>query len=98
MIFIICWLVIILVFSIVVGEIIYRKSKNNIINNGNVSIHEDAESCSDISLKNLSIEELDFVSSVDLAARGSWRLAQNNVMSYETFKALRDEEYAKRLK
>lgn len=53
----------------------------------------------DTDMDKLSMEHTDdeFASSQVLAMRGSWRLAQNKVMSSQSFSTLRKEEYAKML-
>ena len=80
------------------GEIIYKASQKKAAKGKNIPFSDNSASYTDISFKNLSIENIEFVSSISLSTRGSWRLAQNKVMGYESFNFMKDEEYSKNCK
>lgn len=97
---ILIWLLIILVLTIIIGEARYRKLSKNLgtglqtINSMNWKESVDVDLCK----MNMEYIKDDFVNSTALAMRGSWRLAQENVMGEKTFVELRNDEYSKRLK
>lgn len=96
MIFIAIWIITLITLTLLLGEFLYRSSQES-IKKKCIHMSNDSVSYTDISLKNLSIESPEFAPSTSLSTRGSWRIAQNKVMSYESFVAIRDEEYSKKL-
>ena len=93
------WLAVIICSVIVIGEIKYCCFDKKEIERGNKSFSRDWTEDVDADMDELSMEHIDndFVSSRTLAMRGSWRLAQNQVMGVKTFNQLRQEEFSKKL-
>ena len=93
------WLVTIVCLAVCIGEIRYRYLKNCKKNQKKTIFDKEWEESIDIDVPNLSMEQSngEFVSSVSLSRRGSWRVAQNQVMGLETFEKLRSIEYSKML-
>lgn len=93
------WMIITTCIVIIVGEIKYRcfDKKEVIIENTKVS--KDWRDNMDTDMSKLSMEYAngEFISSQSLAMRGSWRLAQNQVIGIQTFDVMREEEYGKML-
>ena len=93
---IIAWIVGTVAVSFLIGEIIRRNApatlktkSNNVLNNiGETDFYD-----SELSMSNL--ECIDFINTVSLQRRGSWRIAQNRIMSYDEFVDIRDKEYSK---
>ena len=93
------WILMVIFLVIVFGEIKYHyfdKSKNL---KENKIVCRDWEDHVDTDMDKLSMEQTDdeFVSTHALAMRGSWRLAQNQVMGRKSFHMLRSQEYNKML-
>lgn len=93
------WVLIVTCIVIIMGEIKYRCFDRKEVLRGNKVVSKDWKDNVDTDMDKLSMEHTndEFVSSQVLAMRGSWRLAQNQVMSTQAFSVLRTEEYAKRL-
>lgn len=96
---IVVWLVVIICSVVIIGEIKYRYFDIKEIERGDKSFERKWTESVDIGMDELSMEHIDedFVPSQALAMRGSWRLAQNQVMGAKTFSQLRQEEYSKKL-
>lgn len=93
------WVVTIICIIIVLGEIKYRYfDKKNVIRESK-AISKDWTDNIDTDMDKLSMEHTngEFVASQTLAMRGSWRLAQNQVMGKQTFHMLLADEYSKKL-
>ena len=93
------WLIAIICSIIIIGEIKYHYFDKKEIERGDKSFSRKWTESVDIDMDELSMEHIydDFVSSQALAMRGSWRLAQNQVMGVKTFSQLKQEEYSKKL-
>lgn len=93
------WLVTIICFVIIIGEIKYRYFDKKETARSEKAFSRQWMESVDIDMDQLSMEYVEngFVSSQALAMRGSWRLAQNQVMGAKTFNQLRQEEYSKKL-
>ena len=93
------WIAVIVCIIIIFGEIKYRCfDKKDVLRESNI-VSRDWKDNVDADMDKLTMEDTndEFVSSQTLAMRGSWRLAQNQVMGKQTFSSLRTEEYAKML-
>ena len=93
------WLVVIICSIVIIGEIKYRYFDKKEIERSDKSFSRKWTESVDVDMDELSMEHIDndFVPSQVLAMRGSWRLAQNQVMGVKTFNQLRQEEYSKKL-
>lgn len=93
------WLVVIICFIVIIGEIKYRYFDKKEIERSDRSFRRKWTESVDIDMDELSAEHIDndFVPSQVLAMRGSWRLAQNQVMGVKTFSQLRQDEYSRKL-
>lgn len=93
------WLLTIICLAVCIGELRYRYLKNCKKNQKKNIFNKEWEESIDIEVPKLSMEQANsgFVSSVSLSRRGSWRIAQNQVMGLETFEKLRAIEYSKML-
>ncbi len=93
------WIVIMISAVIVAGEIKYRFFDKKEVVLEHKKISKDWEDNIDTDLDGLSMEYAngEFVSSQSLAMRGSWRLAQDQVMGNQTFDKMRTEEYGRML-
>ena len=93
------WLATIICSAIIIGEIKYRYFDKKEMEKEIKSFRKEWTESVDIDMDGLSMEQTDgdFVSSRVLAMRGSWRLAQNQVMGIKTFIRLRQEEYTRKL-
>lgn len=93
------WLAAIVCSIVVIGEIKYRYFDKKEIKRGDKSFSRKWTESVDVDMDELSMEHIDndFVPSQALAMRGSWRLAQNQVMGVKTFNQLSREEYGKKL-
>ena len=93
------WVTMIICIVVVLGEIKYRCFEKKRLLKDNTAVSKDWKDNVDTDMDKLSMEYTDdeFVSSQALAMRGSWRLAQNQVMGGKAFSVLRAEEYAKML-
>ena len=92
------WLIGILFMAVLIGEYRFRQLKAS--KNTNKSFHNEKWTDSiDKDMGSLDIEgfEKEFVPITKLAMRGSWRLAQDLVMSAADFRELRECEYSKKL-
>lgn len=93
------WVTICICVVLILGEVKYRCSDQREKVKESKMTSKDWKDNMDADLDRLFIERPnnEFVSSQALAMRGSWRLAQNQVMERETFSVLREEEYTKKL-
>lgn len=93
------WILTITFIVIVLGEAKYRFFDKKEVTIGNKEVSKDWKENMDTDLDELSMEHAngEFVPSRSLAMRGSWRLAQNQVMEIRTFDTIRAEEYSKML-
>lgn len=93
------WAILMLVMIIICGELRYRflDRKETLIKNKYMSRTWRENVNIDINRLSMEQTEDDFVSSRVLAMRGSWRLAQNQVMGLKSFNDLKREEYKKKL-
>lgn len=93
------WILAITCLVIVLGEIKYRYFDKREVIIENKEVSKDWKDNIDTDIDELFMEHAngDFVSSRSLAMRGSWRLAQNQVIGIQTFEAMRAEEYGKML-
>lgn len=93
------WVLIVTCMVIIMGEIKYRCFDKKEVSRENKVVSKDWKDNVDTDMDKLSMEQTndEFVSSQILAMRGSWRLAQNQVMGKSTFSVLRTEEYEKML-
>ncbi len=93
------WGLIVVCIIIIMGEIKYRCFDRKEVLRENKIVSKDWKDNVDSDMDKLSIEHTndEFVSSQVLAMRGSWRLAQNQVMGTQAFSLLRTEEYVKML-
>lgn len=92
------WLASVLISIICIGEIRYRKSQS--VERSRVEYLDNLiDSDEEREFGTLKIERAtnNFVSTQSLSRRGSWRVAQNNVLGSYTFEAMRDQEYSKKL-
>lgn len=96
---IILWVISMITLIIIMGEVRYRRSYIEQTSHKNVTISNSWKDDIDNNIEQLNIERLDsdFVSRNTLAMRGSWRLAQNQVIDNKTLSALLEEEYSQRL-
>lgn len=95
--FIVVWLIGVFVVAFLITEVYYRyiqRCKQQQRERIDAKI---ADKLIEHDIGNLKIESIDFVAKGALQMRGSWRLAQGNILTYITFKRLRDEEYKKML-
>lgn len=84
------WFLCVIVLSVVLGEIEYRKScKMKSSSHANKDIEKD--SC------DYKFENIDLYPKFSLQARGSWRLAQDRVFGQESFEEIKNKEYSKKL-
>lgn len=93
------WIIVIIGFVILGGELRYRYFlKHKQLNMNNI-LKNDWEENIDVDIERISTEHLkgDYVSSKVLAMRGSWRLAQERVLELSSFEELRHIEYRKKL-
>ena len=93
------WIAVIVCIILILGEIKYRCfDKKDVLRESNI-VFRDWKDNVDADMDKLTMEDTndEFVSSQTLAMRGSWRLAQNQVMGKQAFSSLRTEEYAKML-
>lgn len=93
------WIVLIITIVIIGGELRYRCSlKEKQRDMSNVG-REGWKNNIDVDLERLSTERLkgDYVPSKVLAMRGSWRLAQEQVLELSSFEELKCIEYGKML-
>ena len=93
------WLVVIICFIVIIGEIKYRYFDKKEIKRSDRSFSRKWTESVDIDMDELSAEHIDndFVPLQVLAMRGSWRLAQNQMMEVKTFSRLRQNEYSRKL-
>lgn len=93
------WIIICICVVLILGEIKYRYLDQREKDKESKATSKDWKDNMDADLDRLFIEcpNNEFVSSQVLAMRGSWRLAQNQVMERETFSVLREKEYIKKL-
>lgn len=92
------WIIICICVVVILGEVKYRYDQREKVRESKVA-SKDWHDNVDADLHGLLIEHPnnEFVSSQVLAMRGSWRLAQNQVMEKEIFSILREDEYSKKL-
>lgn len=96
---ILIWLTTLVTLAIFIGECSYRSTqKNKKVRKQKIKELDLVEDI-DMDFTELSIEQTEdgFVSLVTLSRRGSWRIAQNQVMGKISFEKLRDIEYSKSL-
>jgi hypothetical protein len=93
------WFLIVLSIVIICGEIKYRYFDKQREIRKNHMVSDDWKDSIDIDMDYLSMEHAsnEFVHSQSLAMRGSWRLAQDQVMGEQSFRMLATEEYTKML-
>lgn len=93
------WILMLLVIVVAIGEVRYRYLRKSYNKIENEIFNRTCEDNVDVDLERLSMECVgdDFVSSQRLAMRGSWRLAQNQMIGLENFNNLKNEEYRKML-
>lgn len=93
------WVIICIGVVAILGEVEYRYLSQKEKPSETKATSKDWKDNMDADLDGLFIEcpNNEFVSSRALAMRGSWRLAQNQVMESEIFSVLREREYAKKL-
>lgn len=93
------WIATLFVIIVIVGEIKYRLTDRKGMTTIKQALNRAWMESVDIDIDKLSIEQVPFdsVSMQKLAMRGSWRVAQNQVMGQEHFEMLCKEEYAKKL-
>lgn len=93
------WIATVIFVVIVFGEIKYRLFDKKEAKVENKEFAKTWEDSMDMDFDELSMECVnnEFVSSQSLAMRGSWRLAQNQVIGTRTFDEIRKEEYRKML-
>lgn len=99
--FIIIWILSMVIAVIVIGSIKHHfdlnevKDKINILDN----LCSNSYNFIDKDIDNLNIEcsNITFVDQRNLAKRGSWRMAQDRVITIQTFKELSQYEYSKML-
>ena len=93
------WVIAIVSFIIIGGEMRYRYSLKFKKSNMNKVLRNDWKDNIDTDLERLSTEHSkgDFVSLRVLAMRGSWRLAQEQVLGLSSFEELKHTEYGKML-
>lgn len=93
------WITICICVVVILGEVKYRYSDQREKVKENRAASKDWKDNIDADLDSLFIERPnnEFISSQLLAMRGSWRLAQNQLMDKEIFSVLREEEYTKKL-
>lgn len=93
------WIIVCTCVVVILGEIKYRYVDQREKVRESKAVSKDWKDNMDADLDRLFIEHPnnEFVSSQALAMRGSWRLAQNQVMEREIFSVLCEEEYAKKL-
>lgn len=92
---ILIWVVLLFVISYITAEIIFK-----VIKKKNQKQEEHLKSLDlgpDADLKNMGIENVTIVPSASLQMRGSWRLAKQKNLSYNSFSDLKKIEYGKRL-
>ncbi|MBQ7718765.1 MAG: hypothetical protein IJT38_05640 [Clostridia bacterium] len=94
--FIILWIAGLILISIVVAELLsqfvlkFHCKKTTL----DLSIDDDI----DKNFGNMRIENYTFAPMSSLQKRGSWRIAQDQVLCYDDYKSLEAEEYRKYLK
>ncbi len=93
------WIIMCICVVVILGEVKYHCLDQRKKARESEMAFKDWKDNMDTDLGGLFIENpnSEFVSSKVLAIRGSWRLAQNQVMERENFNILRDEEYTKKL-
>ena len=96
---IVIWMLVVICISLFFGECYYRYLRKKeliqkkIFDNISNSINESTE----YDLDDLEIEAPITISRDKLQMRGSWRLAQDQIMTYPYFRQERDNEYKKKL-
>lgn len=93
------WITICICIVVILGEVKYRCIDQREKVRETKAVSKDWKDNMDVDFDRLSIERPnhEVVSLQVLSRRGSWRLAQNQVMEGEAFRVLREEEYAKKL-
>lgn len=93
------WIIVIICIVIIFGEIRYHFVDTKETLRENKAVSKDWKDNIDTDMDKLSMEHTDneFVSSRVLAMRGSWRLAQNQVMDTKNFSVSSSKEYSKML-
>lgn len=93
------WIACILIISVLIGEIRFRQlkiMKKSVNKKFNIEKWTDSID-KDIDMLEIESSGIDLVPTTKLAMRGSWRLAQDLVMSMSDFAELRECEYNKSL-
>lgn len=93
------WILVVTCLVITIGEIKYRCFDKKEVLRENKAVSKEWKDNVDTDMDKFMMEHTndEFVSSKALAMRGSWRLAQNQIMGAQTFSVLRTDEYAKML-
>lgn len=93
------WIALILCLGIIIGEIKYRFWDKKEARNREAELSKNWMDNMDAELDRCFIEETDsdFVPQQILSRRGSWRIAQNQILHKEIFASMRAEEYSKKL-
>ncbi len=94
---IIFWLTILFAVIVVAGELTYRYFNLHKEYKMHCSIPQRYEDAIDMDMDSLIIESVpdELIPTQRLAMRGSWRLAQNQIMNNTTFSMLKKDEYNK---
>lgn len=93
------WIICILIISVLIGEIRFRQLKiarKSVNKKFNIERWTDSID-KDVDMLEIESFGVDLVPTTKLAMRGSWRLAQDLVMSMSNFVELRECEYNKSL-
>lgn len=96
---VVIWCLGIISLGIIIGEIKYRYSEKDALIKKNTSISKGWEEDVDRDIDDLSIEYTsnNKVQHQILAMRGSWRIAQKQIMESQSFYTILDREYRKKL-
>lgn len=96
---IVYWIISVLILAVLIGEIRFRQLRKIRNNKKKFDVKKWTDSV-DKDMDVLSIESFgkELVPTTKLAKRGSWRLAQDLVMSEGDFVELRECEYSKSLR
>lgn len=90
------WIIGILVIACLIGEIRFRQLRVLRSTNKRFNIGKWTDSIDkDMDVLDIEFNETEFVPTTKLAMRGSWRLAQDSIMSTSDFAEIRDCEYSK---
>ena len=93
------WVIALICLIVIMGEVKYRHFDKKGLGRGDRIFGQKWTESVDVDMDELSMEYIDhdFVHAQTLAMRGSWRLAQNQVMGLKTFSQLKQEEYSKKM-